>query len=379
MTKQRFVTPVGRLVQGSVDEPQVKDAQGNLRVVKTGPNVGQPNPQFFIGVAFAKTDPAFNELWGLLRAKAAEDFPNLFPQGAAGACVHPAFAFKVIDGDGLDQSGKSNATKEGFAGHWVVRFASAYPPRCFRAGRYGAHEQIQEKGAIKRGYFVRVSGTVEGNANAQRPGLYVNLDMIELAAYGPEIVSGPDAGEAFGTGPVALPAGASAAPLTPPAQPAAPGAPALPPTGPAPAVPVVAPSPAAALPAPANLGPQRPTDPTHIHAAGTAGEQWWINGAWVPAAAPPAAPPAPAAPALPPAQPAPPYTGYMAPPAPGAPPASPTPAPAASLPPPVPGPASSATASLGNVMLPAANGATYEQMIAAGWTDDTLRAHGMMQ
>jgi hypothetical protein len=30
-------------------------------------------------------------------------------------------------------------------------------------------------------------------------------------------------------------------------------------------------------------------------------------------------------------------------------------------------------------MLPAAGGSTYEQMIAAGWTDDTLRAHGMMQ
>ena len=28
---------------------------------------------------------------------------------------------------------------------------------------------------------------------------------------------------------------------------------------------------------------QRPTDPTHIHAAGTPGEQWWIDGAWTPA------------------------------------------------------------------------------------------------
>jgi len=29
-------------------------------------------------------------------------------------------------------------------------------------------------------------------------------------------------------------------------------------------------------------------------------------------------------------------------------------------------------------MLPAANGATYEQMIAAGWTDAMLIQHGMM-
>jgi len=30
-------------------------------------------------------------------------------------------------------------------------------------------------------------------------------------------------------------------------------------------------------------------------------------------------------------------------------------------------------------MLPPAQGASYEAMIAAGWTDATLREHGMMQ
>jgi hypothetical protein len=29
-------------------------------------------------------------------------------------------------------------------------------------------------------------------------------------------------------------------------------------------------------------------------------------------------------------------------------------------------------------MLPAAQGASYEQMIGAGWTDDLLIQHGMM-
>lgn len=46
---------------------------------------------------------------------------------------------------------------------------------------------------------------------------------------------------------------------------------------------------------PAPVGNQRPADPSHIHAAGTPGEMWWINGAWVPATvAAPTAPPAPA-------------------------------------------------------------------------------------
>ncbi len=304
MTKLRITSPVGRLVQGDLDEPQTKDAAGAPRVVKTGPNAGQPNPQYFIAVAFAKTDPAWPAFYGQLVAKAAEDFPNLFPQGPTGPCIHPQFAMKVVDGDGVDTSGKSNASKEGFAGHWVVRFASSYPPRLFHAGKYATHEQIQEKGAIKRGYFVRVNGTVEGNANAQRPGIYVNLDMVELSAYGPEIVSGPDASEAFGAAPAALPVGATAAPVTPLAPPAA-----------------VAPLPVAALPVPVNPVPVVP------------------------------------------------YAGYMDP---NAAAAVVAPPPPAVIAPPLP------IASPTRVLNPSAGGATYEQMIAAGWTDDTLRAHGHM-
>lgn len=374
-----------RFVQGSVDEPQTKDAQGNPRLVKTGPNIGQPNPQFFVAGAVRKDDPEWPAFWNTLVTQAAADFPNLFPQGPGGACVHPQFSFKVIDGDGLDQNGKSNSDKEGFAGHWVVRFASSYPPRCFHVGRYHPHEQIQEKGAIKRGYFIRINGTVEGNGNAQRPGLYVNLDMVELAGYGPEIVSGPDASAAFGAGPTALPAGASAAPV---------GAPA---TGPGPGSGGPVAGPAAAPPPPVSSGPVRPTDPSHIHAAGTAGEQWYINGAWQPAPAgnapaAPAAPPLPVAASPAPASPAPvaavaPYTGYMAgpgnaPAAPALPAASPAyPAPTLSASPAMGSPTNppAPPAAAGRVMLPAAAGATYEQMIAAGWTDDTLRQHGMMQ
>lgn len=37
-----------------------------------------------------------------------------------------------------------------------------------------------------------------------------------------------------------------------------------------------------------------------------------------------------------------------------------------------------APAAPARVMLPAANGATYEQLIAAGWTDAQLVQHGMM-
>ena len=333
MAKTRFTSPVGRQVQGSVDEPQTKDAQGNPRIVKTGPNAGQPNPQFFIAVAFPKADPQgeFAAFWQVLVAQAAADFPNLFPQGPGGPCVHPNFSFKYIDGDGRDQNGKPNAEKEGFAGHHIIRFASSYPPRCFHAGRYAAHEQIQEKGAIKRGYFVRVSGSVEGNGNAQRPGLYVNLDMVELSAYGPEIVSGPDASQAFGAGPAALPAGATSTPVGAPPPPAAPPAPGFPAFAPP-----AAPAPAAALPGSVSAPP------------------------------PPVAPP---------------YPGYMEPgaPLPGAPTAAPSYPPATAAPPAPPSaPAAIASPTSVRQLTAAAGGSTYEQLIAAGWTDETLRKHGLM-
>lgn len=310
MTATRFTSPVGRFVQGDFFKAQDKDQQGAPRVVKTGPNAGQPDPQYFAAVAYRKDDPAWPAFYALLDAQARADFPHLFPV-PGGPCVNPLFSMKVVDGDGLDTSGKSNATKDGFAGHWVVRFASRYAPKCFKQPDFAAHQQLQDPASIKRGYFVQINGSVVGNMNAQRPGIFVNLDMVNLVAYGPEIVSGPDAAEAFGAG-AAVPAGASPLPVGAMPVGAGPGAALAPPPG--------APMVAAPL---------------------------------APAPVAPVAPPLPAAASPVPASPAPPYAGFMAP------------------PPPAPAPA-------GPVMLPAANGATYEAMIAAGWTDATLVQHGMM-
>lgn len=353
-TREVFTTPVGRLVQGDCFEAQTKDQQGNLRVVKQGPNAGQPNPTYFVGVAFPKADPnnpaqpnaEFGAFYGLLERVARAEWPALFPN-PNGPCVNPNFAFKVIDGDGLDRNGKSNATKEGFAGHWVVRFASAYAPKVVRPTAPGVWEQVTDKTAVKRGYYVRVAGSATGNDNTQNPGLYVNLDMIELVAYGQEIVSGPDAATAFGQ-PVALPPGASAVPMGQPGMPVG-GLPAVPgatPGNPAMGLPAVPGGPGVATPSPA---------------------------AALPATASPAAVPA--------------YTGYMG--VPGATPGAPAvpgnpavgvqavsslPHPGAAGVPSVP----VATPSPTRVMTAAANGQPYESFIAGGWTDDLLIAHGYM-
>lgn len=335
--KSDFLTPVGRLVQGDPFEAQTKNKAGQPLVTKSG----QPTQRYFIAVAFPKTDQAFSALYAKLVEVARASFPHLF--NAQGQCTNPKFSWKLADGDGYDDDGKPNANKPGFAGCWVLKFQSSFPPKCFHAGRYQPHEQIQDPKAIPRGYYVRVAGTIEGNGDASKPGLYVNLNMVELAGGQPSdiIVSGPDASQVFGGSAPVLPPGV-AAPVLPASMPggampgnlppammpgAMPGAAPLPV---APAVPVslpvsTGPAMPGALPSPvASVAPTFPSSP-----------------------APVAVPPNPAFLAGP---------GGVAP----APAMAPAPAP------------------VGPQMTAAAGAFTYEQYRANNWTDEQLRANGLM-
>lgn len=351
--QENFTTPVMRLVQGDAFEAQTKDAQGRPRLIQSGPNAGQPAIAYFVAGAIPKNHPDMASwpnsrpdemiidapglpprpsLAAILMKVAAGSWPHFFPQGV-GPGINPNFSFKVVDGDGIGQYGKPNASKDGFAGHWIIRFNSSYPPKVVRSIGNGMFATLrgdipEEKVQVKRGYFVRVSGNVTSNENVQKPGLYVNLGMIELVGLGAEIVGGPDPSQAFSQ-PAALPAGAQA---LPPMQ-----------GGGAPA-PAYTPSAAPVTP-PVTAGQVAPAAATYT----------------------------------PPSTPAAPYSGFMhpggaAPAAPGA--ASPALAaspPAVAAPPPA-----SMTASPARVMLPAAQGLPYEQYVAAGWSDDQLIAHGMM-
>ena len=216
----QFVTPVGRLVQGDVFEPQTKDNQGQPLVVKTGPNKGQQTQRYFVAIAIPKMtvspqtgqqepNPGFAEFYAKLQQESRAGFPQLF--NAQGVCTHPRFAMKVADGDGVDNDGKSNAGKPGFAGHWIVKFSSTFAPKVLVNSQYNNDPQ-----SIKRGYYVRVAGNAAPNIGSDVPGLYMNHEAIEFAAYGEEIRSGIDAVGAFAAaGAMALPAGASMTPPTP--------------------------------------------------------------------------------------------------------------------------------------------------------------------
>ena len=241
-----FTSPVGRFVQGSLFELQTKDNQtGAPLTVKTGPNAGQPASRGFFAVAYAKDDPLFMPFYAQMQAEAKAAFPNFFD--AAGNCTHPNFSWKLMDGDGVDQNGKKNSEKEGFAGHWVLKFGGSYLPRVFYVGRARPEDQIKDPNLAPRGYFIRVIGSMKGNAPSNKPGLYLNPDIVEVCGSGPVIVSGPDAAELLAQAPaMVLPAGAGALPGLP-AVGAAPALPGMPAVAVAPA-PMALPGSAGALP-----------------------------------------------------------------------------------------------------------------------------------
>lgn len=322
----QFISPVGRLVQGGMSLHAKTDMQGKPLLDGNGQQV----QECFLAIAVPKNDPGLQQFYALFDAQARASFPHLFPNG--GACTHPKFAWKIQDGDGIDSNGESVAGKPGHAGHWIFKMATRFAPRCYHYGKYDPSQQIQSPDdVIKKGYYIRVSGTIDGNGvepgNKQAvPGLFVSPNMVELVAFGEEIVSGPDASKVFGGAAITtpLPPGASTTPILP-----TPGAGASPTGLTPPALPGAATVPGLAPPA--------------------------LPG--VPGAAPALPSPGVAAPGLPvaglPAAGSPPMPGGF-----------PTPAIAAPQP--------------QYQMQPSAQGATREQLHGLGWTDEALVAAGHM-
>lgn len=290
MARTDLLTPVGRLVGGSLYTGSDKDADGKPRVIKSGPNQGQPTTQFYFKIAIPKGPEQHwaSTDWG---AKIWAAGHAAFPVQAQ----TPHFSWKVVDGDSTVPNRNNNkpCDNEGFPGNWVLTFSSGFPPKVFNAD---GTQQITEVDAVKPGYFIQVFGSVDGNGSTQQPGVFLNHSMVAFAAYGPEINFGvPASAVGFGTG-TALPAGASAVPLStgfnpaPPAPAAAPAPTAPPPAPPAraastpvppaPAPTTVAPNPGflAPPPPPAAAAPRPPA--RVMTAAATAPYEVYIKGGW---------------------------------------------------------------------------------------------------
>lgn len=336
MTTNRadFLTPTGRIVMGSLYEPQTKDADGNPLVYKKGPDAGKPRSNYFFALAIPKATP-YAELggqpaanwwqtpWGATIAKVGQ---ACFPQGQF---QRPDFAWKIVDGDSTipNKKGVAPCSREGYPGHWVLSLSSTFAPKVYN--RDGS-APIIEKDAVNAGDYVQVFGDVDGNESPNQPGIYLNHRMVALQGYGERISYGPDASSVgFGAGPA--PAGMSAVPVGGMAAP-----------------PAAAPGPGPSFGGPAAF----PATPA--------------------AAGPGAFPGAPAAPAAAPVALPAPHTAILAVPgAAGAPMGMPA-APGAPAPAPAPAPAVPR-------MTAKAGGYTREQWHAQGWTDSQLIEHGYME
>jgi hypothetical protein len=247
------------MVQGNPFDPQTTNMAGAPLVDQKG----QPKVQYFFAVAFPK-----NALAGTLIAQTGERIalPSILEKcqelaaaaWPAGAFRSPTFAWKILDGD---QPSADGGTREGFAGCWVFRFSSGYPIHVVDENL----QVITDPAALRRGYFVRVLFQYAGNGQSMKPGMYCNAYMVQRVAFGPEIVSGPSAADAFSAPVGSLPAGASTMPPAPPASPGVPSGPSAAPASGFPPGPALTAPPAAApavlAPAPDFLQPSPPAPP----------------------------------------------------------------------------------------------------------------------
>lgn len=264
----QFRSGKGRLVQGEAHKAhQKKDDDGNP---KTLPD-GTPDMEYYVGVAFPKTDPDWVGLKGAMTTACHKDWEGKVD------FAHAKFSFKWRDADThRDPSGKLLAEKyPGTAGCDVLSLTRSgngtwTPPQMYaRAwlfpdghpvkiglapGEPGPLEPLSVADAekmLKRGYYVRVFGDRKSNETPKYPGQYVNLEGIELFEYGEELVSvgqRPSGEDMFGDEPTPT-AGAPAPVASAPAPTASPS------SAPAPHTAYMAPPPAAPAPAGPTLSP----------------------------------------------------------------------------------------------------------------------------
>lgn len=206
-TRIDLLTPVGRLVQGSLYNGSTTDAENRPLVYKTGANIGQPRVNYWFNVAIQKggeqhwnQTPWGKKIWDVGHAG--------FPDGRANS---PLFAWKIIDGDSNipNMQGHKPCDNEGFLGHWILKFSGSFAPALYNEN---GTLPLTEPNAIQLGDYIEVYGYVEDNKSTQQPGIYLNHSMVARAAYGKRIVIGADP-KSVGFGNGNLPIGASSTPI----------------------------------------------------------------------------------------------------------------------------------------------------------------------
>lgn len=205
------LTVQGRVVWGHPAKLQTKKDRNKQVVIGKD---GQPVQQCAFGLAIPKQMfdqqplPSGYTIRQHLEAEARTAFPNGTPQN---------FAWKFKDGDGVDHMGKPFASREGFAGHYVLTISTqGFAPAIYKKDERGQWQQVAAE-QVKCGDFVAVDITVKynGSTGTNTPGLYINPNGVLFLGYGAEISSSQDPDEMFGNFQPAQFAGMSTQPMLP--------------------------------------------------------------------------------------------------------------------------------------------------------------------
>lgn len=245
MTLECFKLPAGRIVGGDPNKfEQAIDYY--TKKPKTDKN-GQPVKEHRIDLAIPKAEFMQN-VWPYIVQEVAKVYPQ-YANANPEQLEMTRFAWKIINGDSPACPQGSNVpynTRDGYKGCYVIKIrTSAFCPSTYKFEN-GAYRKV-EADEVKTGDYVVASVNLtvhtEKDGGIGCCGIYWNPNAYELVGYGQAIKGSINADpmKLFGGQASAVPAGASATPISsapataqmpmpqqPMAMPMAPAAPAMP-------------------------------------------------------------------------------------------------------------------------------------------------------
>ena len=204
--------PAGRIVGGN---PTAFEQAIDYYTKQPKTNNGQPVKEHRVDLAIPKAEFLQN-VWPYIVQEVAKVYPQY-------ANAHPdqlnmtRFAWKIINGDSAECPQGSNIpynTRDGYAGCYIVKIrTSAFCPSTYKFEN-GAYRKVEEN-EIKAGDYIVSSLNITVHKEKDG-GIYWNPNAYELVGYGQAIKGsgGGDPMKLFGGQQTALPAGASATPIS---------------------------------------------------------------------------------------------------------------------------------------------------------------------
>lgn len=202
MTATQVVTPVARLLQGSLYTGNTTNADGKPLVTKDG----EPRTEWYFAIGIPKgSESHWNQTpWGKsIWDVGCEAFKN--------AAANPNFAWKIIDGDSTvpNKNNVCPCDREGWARNWILNLSCGFAPKIYN---FDGSEPMNTPDAINLGDWIQVLINVTGNRSQQSNGVYLNHHMVAFQGYGERITVSVDP-KSVGFGGAPKPAGVSASPV----------------------------------------------------------------------------------------------------------------------------------------------------------------------